>query len=111
MFPKWSVLNLFLLLGSGADGRVAEFDLDASSYKAGVCLKGISNVCPPGANPTALAFAPPLPYYIQGAAETMLLVSDDALKIRSYAADAQQCVGTVSGPVYGGPIRDLLPFR
>ena len=65
----------------------------------------------PGSSPTALSFAPPLPYFTQGSVDTLLLVADEAYKLRLYNADTHQCVSTAVGPLHSGPINSCRIFR
>lgn len=65
----------------------------------------------PGPSPTALSFAPPLPYFTQGSVDTLLLVADEAYKLRLYNADTHQCVSTAVGPLHSGPINSCRIFR
>eukprot|EP00955_Chlamydomonas_euryale_P100304 365274-Chlamydomonas_euryale.AAC.8 len=61
------------LFSLGADGRVAEYDLERSSPSAGLVL-GRHTDLPPPTVPSALAFAPPLPYFAAYATDTLLLL-------------------------------------
>lgn len=64
-----------------------------------------------GPSPTALTFAPPLPYFAQSSADTLLLVADEAHKLRIYNADTHTCVSTAVGPLHGGYITSCRVFR
>ena len=101
---------------AGKDGSIAEYELQRLSASRGLCLQSMHHICGPaalsaGATPTALAFAPPLPYFAQGSADTLLLVADDAHKLRVYNADSHTCVCTAVGPLHGGPVNSCRVFR
>eukprot|EP00873_Tetraselmis_striata_P037167 jgi/Tetstr1/457431/TSEL_004215.t1 len=102
------------LFSLGKDGRVAEFDLEASSVANGVKLAQLSPVAGvdgASAVPTAMAFAPPLPYHVAGATNTMLLVADDQYKLSMFDADFKATNATYLGPTYAGPITSMAMFR
>lgn len=61
--------------------------------------------------PTAMAFAPPLPYHVAGATNTMLLVADDQYKLSMFDADFKSTNATYLGPTYAGPITNMVMFR
>ncbi|KAG1654648.1 hypothetical protein FOA52_010276 [Chlamydomonas sp. UWO 241] len=98
------------LFSLGADGRLAEYDLAASSPSAGLVL-GPHTDLPPPAVPSALAFAPPLPYFSTHATDTLLLVCDDAYKVRLFNPDAAAPVATFLGPTFAGPIAKVTMFK
>ena len=50
------------------------------------------------AMPTMLSFAPPMPYYMQGSADTLLLAADEAGALRLLHADSATCVGVYATP-------------
>mmetsp|Transcript_12567 Transcript_12567/g.27123 ORF Transcript_12567/g.27123 Transcript_12567/m.27123 type:complete len:896 (+) Transcript_12567:296-2983(+) len=94
----------------GADGRSVEYDLAGSSPNTGLRVLAHKDF-PPSITPAAMAFAPPLQYYRHHSAETLLLLCDDAHKIRMYNPDAQQVVATFLGPTFAGPIQQLVMFK
>lgn len=98
------------------DSTVAEYDVDKPSQTRGLRLLSLHHLAgptalSPGPRPTALAFAPPLPYFIQGSSDTLLLMADEAYKLRLYNADTHLCVSTAVGPLHGGPINSCQVFR
>ena len=98
------------------DGTVAEYDVDKPSQTRGLRLLSLHHLAgptalSPGPIPTALAFAPPLPYFAQGSSDTLLLVADEAYKLRMYNTDTHMCVSTAVGPLHGGPINSCRVFR
>ena len=98
------------------DSTVAEYDVDKPSQTRGLRLLSLHHLAgptalSPGPRPTALAFAPPLPYFIQGSSDTLLLVADEAYKLRLYNADTHLCVSTAVGPLHGGPLNSCRVFR
>ena len=101
---------------TGKDGSIAEYELEKLSVARWLCLQslhtlgGVSAVTA-GPSPTALAFAPPLPYFAQSSADTLLLVADEAHKLRLYNADTHTCVATAVGPLHGGPLTNCRVFR
>ena len=95
---------------------MAEYDVDKPSQTRGLRLLSLHHLAgptalSPGPRPTALAFAPPLPYFTQGSSDTLLLVADEAYKLRLYNADTHLCVSTAVGPLHGGPINSCRVFR
>ena len=95
---------------------MAEYDVDKPSQTRGLRLLSLHHLAgptalSPGPRPTALAFAPPLPYFIQGSSDTLLLMADEAYKLRLYNADTHLCVSTAVGPLHGGPINSCQVFR
>lgn len=110
------LLSLPLGLAAGQDGSMAEYNLDKLSTAHGLRLVSLHGLNGPGAHlggptPTALAFAPPLPYFAHSSADTLLLVADDAHKLRLYNADMHACVATAVGPLHGGPVNACRVFR
>ncbi|KAK9829874.1 hypothetical protein WJX72_008365 [[Myrmecia] bisecta] len=99
------------LFSLGRDGRIAEYDLENSSIPNGLKMVTLRDVAAAGTTPTALTFAPPMPYFMQGSADTLLVTADDAFKLRLYSADSQSCVATYLGPTFSGPLEDLVVFR
>ncbi|KAF8067275.1 CFAP251 [Scenedesmus sp. PABB004] len=100
------------LFSLGADRRLLEFELaPAAEAAAGLRAAAVLDLC--GAKPTALAFAPPLPYFSAGSLDTLLLVADEAFKVRAHNPDHAHgtAAATFLGPTFGGPINRLLPFR
>ena len=98
------------------DGTVAEYDVDKLSQTRGLRLLSLHHLAgptalSPGPRPTALAFAPPLPYFTQGSSDTLLLVADEAYKLRLYNADTHLCVSTAVGPLHSGPVNSCRVFR
>jgi hypothetical protein len=63
------------------------------------------------AAPTALCFAPPLPYFKQHSDRTLLLVSEAGYKVRVLDPDAAAFAATLAGPTFGGPLQQLHAFR
>lgn len=61
--------------------------------------------------PTAMCFAPPLPYHMAGTTNTMILIADDAYKVTMFDADHKILSGTYLGPTYAGPISSMVMFR
>lgn len=98
------------LFSLGADSRVVEYDIDGSNPGTGLRIISHQDFAP-GAVPTALSFAPPLQYFKHHAAQTLLLMSDDAYKLRLYDPDMQATVATMLGPTFGGPLKQLLMFK
>lgn len=102
------------LFSLGKDGRIAEFDLESSSVAAGVKLAQMSTVAGvdgAASTPTSMAFAPPLPYHVAGATNTLLLVADDQFKLSMFDADFKATNATYLGPTYAGPITKMVMFR
>eukprot|EP00798_Chlamydomonas_sp_ICE-L_P020374 gene20374-27144_t len=98
------------LFSIAEDSRIAEYDLAESTPMTG--LKTITYKDLPGENkPTALAFAPPLPYYRHHATETMLLLCDESFKIQMYHPDQKEIQAVFLGPTFGGPVQQLIMFR
>ena len=79
------------LFSLGKEGRVVEYDLNKSSLSAGLCLVYYQDFAPTS-TPCALSVAPPLQYFKHHSAETLLLIADDAYKIRVYNPDMQATV-------------------
>lgn len=107
---------LDMLFVTGKDGSIAEYDLDRLSPGRGLRLLHLHTLTGPaalsaGPSPTALTFAPPLPYYAHSSADTLLLVADDSHKLRLYNADTHTCVDTAVGPLHGGPVTTCHVFR
>ena len=103
-------------LHTGQDGSMAEYNLDKLSTAHGLHTSSLHPLAGPGGQaggprPTALAFAPPLPYFAHSSADTLLLVADDAHKLRLYDADTHTCVATAVGPLHGGPVTSCRVFR
>lgn len=103
-------------LCAAKDGTIAEYDVDKPSQTRGLRLTSLHHLAgptamSPGPSPTALAFAPPLPYFTQGCSDTLLLVADEAYKLRVYNADSHLCISTAVGPLHGGPINSCRVFR
>lgn len=95
---------------------MAEYSLDKLSAAHGFHVSSVHPLMGPGSQaggptPTALAFAPPLPYFAHSSADTLLLVADDAHKLRLYNADTHTCVATAVGPLLGGPVTSCRVFR
>jgi hypothetical protein len=66
------------LFSLGADGGLAEWQLGPLSPGGGLCLIGLHDVAPPGAGmPTAMCFAPPMPYWARASTETLLLIAGE----------------------------------
>ncbi|GFR40429.1 hypothetical protein Agub_g1003 [Astrephomene gubernaculifera] len=99
------------LLTVGADARVVEYDLVASSVATGLQVVSYYDFPPGGGAPTSLTFAPPLQYFRAFAADTHLLVSDDSYKIRVFNPDRPAVEATFLGPTFGGPIAQLVMFK
>ncbi|KAG2448277.1 hypothetical protein HYH02_006861 [Chlamydomonas schloesseri] len=99
------------LLSVGADGRVVEYDLAASTVAGGMQVASFYDFPPGGGAPTSLSFAPPLAYFQAFAADTHLLVSDDSYKIRVFNPDRPAVEATFLGPTFGGPISQLVMFK
>lgn len=98
------------LFSMSVDGRIAEYNLADSS--PGVGLKTVAyKDMPSQVAPTALSFAPPLPYFSHFSAETQLLICDDAYKIKMYNPDKQNLSAVFLGPTFGGPISQLIMFK
>ncbi len=110
------VSRLVHALNAGKDGTIAEYELEKLSVARGLrllslhALAGLTALTA-GPSPTALAFAPPLPYFAKSSADTLLLVADEAHKLRLYNADTHTCVTTVVGPLHGGPLTNCRVFR
>lgn len=98
------------LFSIGADGRLADYDLEGSSPSTGLKLKHHLDL-PPTLKPTALSFAPPLQYFRHHSAETLLLAADTGFKIRMFNADSQSQVATFLGPAFGGNVSRLIMFK
>ena len=63
------------LFSLGADGRVLEFDLRSTTA---LRLLAMHDAAPPGAGaPSALCFAPPMPYWAKSSTETLLVVAGE----------------------------------
>jgi len=104
------------VLASGKDGSIAEYETDKLSAARGLRLMSLHSLAGPtavtaGPSPTALTFAPPLPYFAQSSADTLLLVADEAHKLRIYNADTHMCVSTAVGPLHGGYINSCRVVR
>jgi hypothetical protein len=104
------------LFSLGADRRLIEFELTTcTAANTGLRARSIRDCVPPGStgSPCAMCFAPPMPYYSHSSTETLLLVADDAYKIKAYNPDAESALATATylGPAFGEPINHLLPFR
>ena len=63
------------------------------------------------ATPTMLSFAPPMPYYMQGSADTLLLAADAAGALRLLHADTATCVGVYATPSFAVPLADSFALR
>jgi hypothetical protein len=66
------------LFSIGADHRLLEYDLAAASAPgAGLRALSIRDCVAPGAagSPTAMCFAPPMPYFSHSSTDTLLLVA------------------------------------
>lgn len=116
VYPKSCNLITRSAIHAGQDGTVAEYNLDKLSTAHGFQVSSIHPLAGlegqlAGPTPTALAFAPPLPYFVHSSADTLLLVADSAHKLRLYNADAHMCVATAVGPLHGGPITSCRVFR
>ncbi|WIA32991.1 hypothetical protein OEZ86_006150 [Tetradesmus obliquus] len=102
------------LFSLGADRRLLEYNLAAAdAANAGLRALAVLDVVAPGGagTPCSMCFAPPMPYYSHASMDTLLLVADDAFKIKAYNPDAKAASATYLGPTFGGPITKLLPFR
>ena len=98
------------LFSVGADGRLAEYDLDGSSLSTGLRLLHHLDL-PASVSPTSLAFAPPLQYFKHHSHETHLLTCDNQFKVRMFDADKRLQVATFLGPTFGGPVSKLVMFK
>ncbi|KAF5841782.1 WD40-repeat-containing domain protein [Dunaliella salina] len=98
------------LFSLGADARIVEYDLQASSPTVGLKILYHQDFAPPDV-PTALAFAPPMPYFKHFSTQTLLLIADDAYKIKLYSPDQRACVCTYLGPTFSGPLQQLTTFK
>ena len=101
---------------TGKDGSIAEYEVEKVSPAKGLRLLSLHSLASQtavtsGPSPTALTFAPPLPYFAQGSADLLLLVADEAHKLRIYNADTHTCVSTAVGPLHGGHIISCRVFR
>jgi hypothetical protein len=66
------------LFSLGADGRLLEYLLADCTAGGGLQLLGLHEVSKPGGGPpTALCFAPPMPYYSHSSTETLLLAAGE----------------------------------
>ena len=116
-FHTCSLPSWYLVIWCAAkDSTVAEYDVDKPSQVRGLRLTSLHHLAgptalSPGPSPTSLAFAPPLPYFTQGCSDTLLLVADEAYKLRLYNADTHLCVSTAVGPLHSGPINSCRVFR
>ena len=63
------------------------------------------------APPTMLAFAPPMPYYMRGSTDTLLLAADTAAALRLLHADSATCVGVFATPAFAVPLADSFALR
>ncbi|KAF6250825.1 quinon protein alcohol dehydrogenase-like superfamily [Scenedesmus sp. NREL 46B-D3] len=102
------------LFSLGADRRLLEYNLAAAdAANAGLRALAVLDVVAPGGagTPCSMCFAPPMPYYSHASMDTLLLVADDAFKVKAYNPDAKAASATHLGPTFGGPISKLLPFR
>eukprot|EP00775_Hariotina_reticulata_P011389 gene11389-11537_t len=102
------------LFSLGADRRLLEYDLaTAGAANAGLRTRAVLDVVAPGGagHPCSMCFAPPMPYYSANSMDTLLLVADDAKKIKAYNPDTRTACATYLGPTFGGVINKLLPFR
>ncbi len=63
------------------------------------------------ATPTMLSFAPPMPYYMQGSADTLLLAADSTGALRLLHADSATCVGVYATPSFAVPLTDSFALR
>ncbi|KAL6765212.1 WD40-repeat-containing domain protein [Haematococcus lacustris] len=97
------------LFSLGADRRIVEYDLPASSPSAGLRIKSHQDFPGPQV-PTALSFAPPLQYYKHHSTQTLLLITDNCYKVKLYDPDHRACVSTFLGPTFGGPLSQLVMF-
>ena len=62
------------LFSAGSDGRLVEYDIEASQPQNGIHLVSAVQVCV-GKVPTALSFGPPRAYYDQGSTDTELILA------------------------------------
>eukprot|EP00878_Enallax_costatus_P028053 GHUV01030257.1.p1 GENE.GHUV01030257.1~~GHUV01030257.1.p1 ORF type:complete len:640 (+),score=169.39 GHUV01030257.1:876-2795(+) len=102
------------LFSLGADKRLIEYDItNATAANTGLSAAAVTDVVAPGGagSPCSMCFAPPMPYYSHSSLDTLLLIADDAYKIKAYNPDTRTACATYLGPTFGGPIRKLLPFR
>jgi hypothetical protein len=66
------------LFSLGREGQLLEFSLDNVKAGGGVEMKGCFDVAPPGAAPpTALCFAPPMPYWAPNSGHTTLVITGE----------------------------------
>lgn len=93
-----------------SDGRMAEFDLEASSLEAGVVVCGTSTTGVSAA-PTAMSFTPPLTYFEKGVIDTQLIIADDGYKVRVFNPDTAVTSATYRGPVGASPIAQMTMFQ
>ncbi|MEW5317091.1 MAG: hypothetical protein WDW38_008421 [Sanguina aurantia] len=98
------------LFSVSVDGRCVDYDLERSSTSAGIVIGAHSDL-PDGHHPTAVTFAPPLPYYKHFSSETQLIMADTNFKLSVFNPDAQALEAVYLGPTFGGPISQLLTFR
>jgi hypothetical protein len=90
------------LFSLGADRRLIEYDLTTcTAANTGLRARSIRDCVPPGStgSPTAMCFAPPMPYYSPSSTETLLLVAgenDQTGLLLSYYAWESQWTGCSS---------------
>ena len=63
------------------------------------------------ASPTMLNFAPPMPYYMRGSTDTLLLAADSAGALRLLHADTATCVSIFATPSFAVPLAYSFPLR
>ena len=92
-----------------AVGRLAEFDLEASSLEAGVVVHALTAVAP--AAPTAMTFAPVLTYFTRGVTDTQLLLAGGQQRLRALNPDANAATATLRMQACAAPVVQFLPFQ
>lgn len=98
------------LFSLGNDNRIAEYELARSTPSSGLLIAYHQDFTWPH-KATAISFAPPLEYHKQHSNRTLLLIADEAFKVRMYDPDMKACVSVFLGPTFGGPLQKLLMFK
>jgi cilia- and flagella-associated protein 251 len=92
------------------DGRLAEYDINASSLEAGVLVGNQVSACPQ-ATPTAMCFTPPIAYFQRGVIDTHLVIADSSYHMRVFNPDNAVTSGTYRSPTCGHPLAQMVMFQ
>lgn len=90
------------LLSVGEDRMLVEYDVVNSSFDRGLVLLGPRSRVEQSALPRAMVWHP------DTEAESFLLMSNDQAKLKLFNSSTKMCRRTVLGPVFGGPVDQLL---